>query len=200
MKVSYFCIATALLLSPTLSAHAQEEGNKVRLSGSIQSDFLVPQKDAKLGINKIENKVLNNTYVDVNASYKNFDAGVRLEYMQHPLPGFEQDFKGWGVPHFYLKGRFNKVELTLGHFYEQFGAGFALRSYEERSLGIDNSILGARIVATPFNGVRLKALVGKQRRYWKMNPSLISGADLELNLEQWIKPLQQSEPYLSMGA
>ena len=106
MKLSYFCIATALLLSPTLSAFAQEEGNKVLLSGSIQSDFLVPQKDAKLGINKIENKVLNNTYVDVNASYKNFDAGVRLEYMQHPLPGFEQDFKGWGVPSFLFKRSF----------------------------------------------------------------------------------------------
>jgi len=200
MKLSYFCIATTLLLSPTLSAFAQEEGDKVRLSGSIQTDFLLPQKDTKLGINNIEHKVLNNTYVDVNASYKNFDAGVRLEYMQHPLPGFEQDFKGWGIPHFYLKGRFNKVELTLGHFYEQFGAGFALRSYEERSLGIDNSILGARIVATPFDGVRLKALAGKQRRYWKLNPSFISGADLELNLEQWIKPLQQSETYLSVGA
>ena len=99
MKLSYFCIATTLLLSPTLSAFAQEEGDKVRLSGSIQTDFLLPQKDTKLGINNIEHKVLNNTYVDVNASYKNFDAGVRLEYMQHPLPGFEQDFKGWGVPH-----------------------------------------------------------------------------------------------------
>ena len=30
-----------------------------------------------------------------------------------PYQVFEQDFKGWGVPHFYLKGRFNKVELTL---------------------------------------------------------------------------------------
>lgn len=111
MKLSYFCIATTLLLSPALSAFAQEEGDKVRLSGSIQTDFLLPQKDTKLGINNIEHKVLNNTYVDVNASYKNFDAGVRLEYMQHPLPGFEQDFKGWGVPHFYLK--VDSIKLSL---------------------------------------------------------------------------------------
>ena len=49
------------------------------------------------------------------------------------------------------------VEVTLGNYYEQFGSGFILRTYEERSLGIDNSLLGARVVARPFKGVQLKA-------------------------------------------
>ena len=40
----------------------------------------------------------------------------------------------------------------------------------------------------------------KATKILETQPSFISGADLELNLEQWIKPLQQSETYLSVGA
>lgn len=76
------------------------------------------------------------------------------------MPGFENDFKGWGVPYFYVKGKLKNVELTLGTFYEQFGSGFILRTYEERSLGIDNSLLGGRLVVKPFKGVQIKALSG----------------------------------------
>jgi hypothetical protein len=46
----------------------------------------------------------------------------------------------------------------------------------------------------------MKVLSGKQRRYWKLNDSWISGADVEVDLDQWIKPLRQSDSYLSIGA
>lgn len=49
------------------------------------------------------------------------------------------------------------MELTAGTFYEQFGSGFVLRTYEERSLGIDNSLLGGRLKVNPLPGVFVKA-------------------------------------------
>lgn len=141
----------------------------------------------------------NNTYVEVQAMSQYVDAGVRLEYLEHPLPGFEKDFKGWGVPNFWVKGKLKNAELTLGTFYEQFGSGFVLRTYEERTLGIDNSLLGARLVLTPLRGVRLKALAGKQRRYWNWNHALVSGADLELDLDEYIKALAAADYHLTLG-
>ena len=69
------------------------------------------------------------------------------------------------------------MELTAGTFYEQFGSGFVLRTYEERSLGIDNSLLGGRVKANPLPGVFVKALAGKQRRYWELNPGWLGGAN-----------------------
>ena len=59
--------------------------------------------------------------MDVNATSNYVDAGLRLEYLKHPLPGYENDFKGWGIPNFYLKGRYKNAELTLGTYYEQSG-------------------------------------------------------------------------------
>ena len=182
-----------------LSANAwnwKEKG--VTLSGSIQSDMLVPRWDSGTGAKKT-GSFLTNTYADLILQSKYVDAGVRLEFTEYPLPGFEKDFEGWGVPHFWVKGRVGKFELTGGTFYEQFGSGFILRTYEERSLGIDNSLLGGRVVVKPFKGVTLKALSGVQRRYWKWNKSLVSGADAEVQLEEWLPRLQQSDTRLMMG-
>ena len=87
-----------------------------------------------------------------------------------------------------MKGKFEKLEITLGNYYEQFGSGFILRTYEERSLGIDNSLLGARLLYKPFNGVSLKLLSGKQRRYWKHNKALVQELMLSSILMSGLKP------------
>lgn len=181
-----------LFVSP---ASAQD---KVTLTGSIQSDIMLPQNDSIIGAEKTED-VVTNTYVTLQLNSKYVDAGARLEYLEHPMPGYEGDFKGWGVPHFYVKGRLGMAELTAGTFYEQFGSGFILRTYEERSLGIDNSLLGGRLVLKPTDGVTVKLLSGKQRRYWNWNKSLVSGADVEVSLDEWIPSLKKSNTRLMIG-
>ncbi len=172
--------------------------DKVTLTGSIQSDIMLPQNDSIIGAEKSEDLVTN-TYVTLQLNSKYVDAGARLEYLEHPMPGYEGDFKGWGVPHFYVKGRLGMAELTAGTFYEQFGSGFILRTYEERSLGIDNSLLGGRLVLKPTDGVTVKLLSGKQRRYWSWNKSLVSGADVEVSLDEWIPSLKKSNTRLMIG-
>ena len=189
---------TILAILATCGLYAQDNDDKIVVSGSVQSDMLIPQADDKIGAVKDED-FLTNTYVDVQLQHKYFEAGARLEYLEHPLPGFENDFKGWGIPNAYVKGRLEGAELTLGTFYEQFGSGFILRTYEERSLGIDNSLLGGRIVLKPAKGIVLKGLSGKQRRYWDWNKSLISGADAEVNIDEWMPALQQSDTRLMVG-
>lgn len=168
-------------------------------SGSVQSDMLIPQTDEKIGAEKKED-FQTNTYADLQLQSRYMDAGARVEYLEHPLPGFENDFKGWGVPNVWVKGKLGNNELTLGTFYEQFGSGFILRTYEERSLGIDNSLLGGRLLLKPTDGVVLKLLSGKQRRYWDWNKSLVSGADAEVSLDRWIPSMQQSGTALTLGA
>ena len=188
--VAWFCI---------LAVSAQK-WKDVTLSGSIQSDMLVPRHDPATGAEKT-GAFLSNTYADLMLQSKYVDAGARFEFLEYPLPTFksEQGFDGWGVPHFWVKGRVGKFELTGGTFYEQFGSGFILRTYEERSLGIDNSLLGGRVVVKPFKGITIKALSGVQRRYWKWNKSLVSGADAEIHFEELIPRMQQSDVRLMTG-
>ena len=191
------CLVCCGIVAAT-TVSAQTDIKSMTLSGSIQSDMLVPQSDDKIGAEKTED-FQTNTYVDLRLQHQYFEAGARLEYLEHPLPGFENDFKGWGVPHFYAKGKLSWAELTAGTFYEQFGSGFILRTYEERSLGIDNSLLGGRLVLKPTQGLTIKALSGKQRRYWDWNDALVSGADVELNVDELIPAMQQGDTRLMLG-
>lgn len=190
MKYSFYA---SLLVAMMSVANANAQSNDgIAIHGSIQSDILVPQEDKKLGTGTYKDDVLTNTYADISLDSKNVEAGVRFEYNEHPLPGFEPGFKGWGVPHVYAKFKSNNgVDLTVGDFYDQFGSGLIFRTYEERSLGIDNAIRGARLNVNALKGVQFKFLGGVQRRYWDWDTDqMLTGTDLEINLDQYIKSLR----------
>lgn len=190
----------ALALLP-LAAFAQDSKDdkdpygKLTVTGSIQSDILIPSEIT----GDMKEHFTTNTYIDLRAISRHVEGGLRFEYLDHPLPGFESQFKGLGVPNIYIKLNYDKWNLTLGSFYEQFGSGFILRAYEERSLGVDNSLLGARINFTPFKGATFKILTGTQRVYWDISRSLISGADVELRLDEWIPKMAAKGTYLTAG-
>ena len=201
-------------------AQAQEEENKLAVRGSIQSDILIPQEDDKIGTGTYNDWGLTNTYAELHLMNKYMTAGARFEYLEHPLPGFEPNFKGWGLPHIYITGRYKGVELTAGDFYDQFGSGLILRTYEERSLGIDNSLRGGRLVVKPYKGINIKVLGGQQRIYWNHrnflmpfafanefggdyknteNDTWVYGADIELNFDQWFKKMAERNTRFSLG-
>ena len=191
------------LVCCSLAASAQYD-NKVSVSGSIQSDMMIaPQQDKSIGTSPYDNEYfLTNTYANVNMQSRYIDGGARFELTQWPMPGFmdeHNDFKGWGLPNIWAKLKLKKTDITLGNYYEQFGSGFILRTYEERTLGIDNSLLGAHIVTNPVKGVTLKALSGLQRNYWELNKALVSGADVEVGLESYFPKMQENGAVLSVG-
>ncbi|MBR3029333.1 MAG: hypothetical protein IKH58_14460 [Bacteroidales bacterium] len=197
---------SSLLLSFIPSLFAQD--GKMRLSGSVQSDWLVAENDEAIGANKDDYRgtLLGNTYINLNFDSKYVTAGVRFETMEKPLPGYEnladtKPFYGTGLPYFQVTASNHKwIEATAGTFYEQFGSGFVLRAYEERTIGIDNSILGGRVVLTPYKGIRLKMLGGIQRYHFSWNDdNPVFGADLELELSQWSKALTEKGHVLTFG-
>ena len=196
MNLSKTAIAICVAVAP-LAAGAKG----VTVHGSVQSDILFPEKDYKIGTEDYKDKVLTNTYADVGLYSQFVDAGLRVEYLEHPLPGFEPDFKGWGVPNIYVKGKYKGFELTAGDFYEQFGSGFILRTYEERSLGIDNSIRGGRLKVNALKGFRFTALGGIQRRFWDWSKeSRVFGADVEFDLNDYVKSFSNKGIIWTFGA
>ncbi len=200
MHSKFFAASVLMAALATGEAWAQD-GDKLSVHGSIQSDILVPQEDNKIGTGTYKEDLLTNTYADINIAYKSLEVGTRLEFTEYPLPGFEPDFKGWGVPYLYAKFKTGKgVDVTLGDFYDQFGSGLIFRTYEERSLGIDNSIRGAHVAVNSIKGVQFKALGGVQRRYWDWDTdSWLAGADLEINIDQYSKRMQENNVSWMVG-
>lgn len=168
-------------------------------SGQVQADMQYCLKDSARDNSEYVNKFLSNIYVDGTYSSDMLNAGVRFEMYENPLPGFEADFKGVGVPNFYMTLRLSKISITGGDFYEQFGSGLILRAYQERSLGVDNALRGARVVYTPVEGVRIKALAGVQRNRWEWSDSWVKGGDVEIDIHEWLPAMSEHGQRLRLG-
>jgi hypothetical protein len=172
--------------------------------------MLFPQEDEQISTGKVTDNFLSNNYLNLNLNSKFIEAGARLELLAKPLVGFESEFAGAGLPNLYVTGKYKNYSLTLGNFYEQFGSGFIFRTYEERTLGIDNSLRGARFVVMPYKGIRIKMLGGFQRIYFNYDKSnywgfdfsqgAVWGGDLELNVNEWIKKLAEKNWNILLGA
>lgn len=207
-KKIFFVLAGALSFANPI--FAQDLPVKtISFTGSLQSDMLFPQEDASIGTGTYDQSFLSNTYLDLNLQSQYVSAGARLELLNNPLPGFEDAFSGAGLPHVYVTARYKFAELTVGDFYDQFGSGFVFRAYEDRSLGIDNSLRGARLVLNPYRGIHFKALGGQQRVYFNFDDTngygfdyskgCVWGADLELGFEEWMPQLLEQNWHLTLG-
>jgi hypothetical protein len=109
-------------------------------------------------------------------------AGMRYENYQNPILGYPQGFKGQGIPYRFVQFEQDGFDITVGNFYEQFGSGMILRAYEERALGLDNALDGVRIATRWKNGLQIKGVLGKQRRYFSLGEGIVRGVDAEYNL------------------
>lgn len=169
-------------------------------SGQFQTEIQYCLPEYKGDPSEYVNRFLSNSFLDVNYMSRMLEVGARLEAYENPLPGFEYDYKGVGVPYFFLTLKLKRVQITAGDFYEQFGSGMLLRSYYERTLGIDNAIRGGRITVQPVSWLSIKLLGGRQRNYWKRTPTWLGGADVEVALGDLFTRLRTSGNVLQWGA
>ncbi|MBU2651508.1 MAG: hypothetical protein KKA81_11280 [Bacteroidetes bacterium] len=177
-----------------------------QVHGNFQIDGAYYGEDSKLGIT---DSSLNGKYFRMNAfgniayTNGNFEAGLRFEAYLPPLAGFDPAYEGAGIPYYYVKYKWDKLELTAGNFYEQFGNGLILRAYEEWQLGYDNSIRGFRAKFQPVTGLTLTGLIGTQRYYWEPyqegNRGIVRGFDADLYLNDLLPFLKGSKTQITLG-
>lgn len=212
MKIRTFILILALI--PTLL----QAKDTVIVVGGIQHEALVPVPTIEEGY------YLSNSYLDLGVRW-NRESGVssqesaigfqslelitRAELTQWPMLGYDPDFGGYGLSHLHVGATFDWGKITVGDVYGQFGSGMVLRLYEDRALGVDNALRGGKIEVTPYKGIYLTALGGKQRRYWNCytdgawgwnyKQDAVLGANLELGLQEWIPQLQEAGANLTIG-
>ncbi|MEO5945069.1 MAG: DUF6029 family protein [Ferruginibacter sp.] len=160
--------------------------SSAQLSGGIESNssWYIDDKKIKLEQIEAENRKRTNTYLRLDYRYKNFTAGLQAEsYEPRALLNYSPNFKGTNLGTYYVdyKNDSARLQVTLGHFYDQFGSGLVFRSWEDRQLGIANSIAGARVKYAPIKTLQLTALYGKQRN--GLGFDFTEGSTLGLNGE-----------------
>jgi hypothetical protein len=205
-KLPILLVFGLLFFTQYRGLQAQDFIKQAQVHGNFQADAQYYNNDAKLGISdsSLNGKKLGmNGFGNIIYSYDNFSAGLRFESYMTPMAGFSSNYEGSGIPYWFATYKNDDLEVTLGHFYEQFGSGMVLRSYQEWSLGFDNSINGIRAKFSPVKGISLKGLIGHQRDYWvpyeNGNRGIIRGFDAEISLNETFSQLAKLKTQIILG-
>ncbi|MDB9990207.1 DUF6029 family protein [Flavobacteriales bacterium] len=186
MKINFF-IKLGFLILFTSKIIGQNNSNGL-VSGNIQTIGQYYQEDTIINAALPEHLYGFNGFANINYQKGDFRAGIRYESYLNTLEGYPSTFSGTGIGYRYISWNSDNVGVTVGNFYDQFGSGMIFRAYEERQLGIDNSLDGIRIKYEPFKGFNLKGMIGKQRH--RFEDGLINGngivraIDGELNINE----------------
>lgn len=193
---SLACACTALFQS-----HAQDLGS---ISGNLESIYQYMLSDPQINAVQPVEKSLINTYALVNYKFKGFKAGTRFEVYYPRILGYPDRYDGAGFGYRYIGYENQLISVTVGNFYEQFGSGLIFRSYEDRALGFDNAMDGFHLRLTPYKGVTIKGVYGRQR--FAMiggrivnSAGIVRGADAEIALEQVFPGLAEKEWQIKFG-
>ncbi len=178
MNRIYICLLV-ILTSTSSAVFSQEKGV---LSGSFESNNQIYRSDNEIGAKAPKDKFGSNNYLKLDYAYGKFKAGIQYEAYFPPLLGYDFNLEDEGIVHRYVTYYDDKFGITVGNFYEQFGSGLLFRSWEDRQLGLNNAIEGVAINFHPTNYINLKAVYGKQRKYFDTGDGKIRGIDGELNV------------------
>lgn len=194
-----------LILCPLFA----KANDTVYVSGGVQHEGLLDWKPVMYHSNSYLDLSVHYVNDSNKAQFRELRASTRLELTQWPMLGYENGFAGHGMSHLSVEAAFTWGAVTLGDVYGQFGSGLILNLYEDRSLGIDGALRGAKIEVQPVRGLHLTALGGKQRRYWSCyedhawgwnyGEDLALGANLDLHIEQWSARMRELDMSLVVG-
>lgn len=165
-----------------------------------QSDswFLLPDG---LGISNqleysynIDNKIeIFENWLTLDYNKNIFNAGLRFEAFQpnDPDPSISRGKVRYAdIAYKYFAVDIGDIEqgisITAGNFYELFGRGMILKSYEDRNIRIDNNLLGVKVKAN-YMGFLLSALTGSASNAVNERKDILHAADLSYNGLDFVK-------------
>ncbi|NUM49773.1 MAG: hypothetical protein HUU48_01540 [Flavobacteriales bacterium] len=193
ISLCFFCWTNTSL------SQEKEKPNYGQVHGNFEMNIQYYNEDSLIGAKQPPEKMLMSGFANVIYTNGNFEAGIRYESYLNALQGFPTAYKGNGIPFKYVSFHKDNLSMTAGNFYEQFGSGMILRAYESRGLGYDNAFEGFRASYKPINGVVLKGLIGKQRKYFTTSEGIVRGVDGEINISELSDSLADMKTKIILG-
>jgi len=126
----------------------------------------------------------SDAWLALNYSGKDLTAGVRLDAHQNSnLHAPLQSFSGQGIGRWFITKKIDKLEVTGGYFYDQFGNGIVFRSFEARQLGLDNAVYGIHTRYQFSQNTEIKGFSGRQKNRFELFEPIIRGLNANGNFK-----------------
>lgn len=165
---------------------------QVRVGIESNNQYYLDDDKVKIDEVEAEERFRSNTYIKLDYFKNKWEFGAQVEsYYPKAIINYNPDLRDVSIGTIYTRYNDidNGVNITLGHFYEQFGSGLILRSWEDRALGINNALFGMNAKLRLTENLDLTALGGKQRlgMGFDFAESYILGTNLEFNAADALK-------------
>ena len=171
----------------TLSASAQKVLGNGQVSGSFDSSSVYYTPDKKIA--RPDDHFGSNNYIKVDYANGRFSAGVQMNAYLPALVGYDALADGYKfyLASKYIQWRDKNFDILVGDIFDQYGNGLIFRSFEDRQLGINNSIEGVRVGYNFGRYVAIRGMYGRPRLYTEYSKSWVRGADLSVSLADIMK-------------
>ena len=169
-----------------LSAAALSAQEKGYLTGSFETtDHMYVEDEANRFIPN-DDRFGSNNYLKLDYYNGNFSAGLQMEGYYPALIGYPGELSKYALSNFYVNWKDDDFQITAGTFYDQFGSGLLFRSWEDRLLGLNNAVMGARFAYNWEDKVAVKAFWGMPRLGMEISDTQLRGADVSVSLSNLI--------------
>lgn len=159
MLMKRIILATgALMLCALLSA--QDKGY---VTGSFETNTNYYVDDEKTGATVNNDAFGSNNYLKLDYYKGKFSAGMQMEGYMPAVVGYPVELSGINLSNLYASWTDDDFSVTAGTFYDQFGSGLLFRSWEDRALGLNNAMVGARFTYNYEDILSFKAIWGLPR-------------------------------------
>lgn len=151
---------TIVFTASALALGAQERGY---LTGSFETNDHFYFDDEKTGAMTNDDRFGSNNYLKLDYYKGKFSAGMQIEGYLPSTVGYPTELSGVNLSNLYATWKDDDFSVTAGTFYDQFGSGLLFRSWEDRALGLNNAVMGARFTYNYKDIVAFKAIWGLPR-------------------------------------
>ncbi|MBQ3614177.1 MAG: hypothetical protein II989_08815 [Bacteroidales bacterium] len=170
MKKTILILTAFMMTAVSAFSEDKEKKDWGYLTGSLESTNHVYVKDAGNNFDpafqpqlKDGNIFATNDYLKLDYYKGRLSAGLQMEGYFPTLVGYPVAQNKLSLSNLYVSWRDKSYSVTAGTFYEQFGSGLLFRSWEDRMLGLNNALLGARATYNFEDKVAVKAFWGVPR-------------------------------------
>ena len=183
-KPQLLTLALATLIAGTAAAQDTQKGY---LAGSFETNTIYYRDDDKTGAIAPNDHFGSNNYLKLDYYRGKLAVGVQMEGYLPVLQSFPTELTGTKLTNYYVTWQDDAFSVTAGTFYDQFGSGLLFRSWEDRMLGLNNALMGARFVYNYKNIVFFKAIWGMPRMGMEFSETQVRGADLSFSIAELLK-------------
>lgn len=180
-----------LLGTCNLALGQSKDSDKGQFSGNLLLTYQKYVRDDSIGAStKVykENTASADAWLFMQYRIKGYSFILRYDaFNNSPLLDPQDAYTNHGVGFWQINKSVDKLDITMGSFYDQFGTGVLFRAYEQRQIGIDYAIQGMRLKYNINDKWAIKGFAGNQKGNIKNRfgfaKQVISGLNIEGNID-----------------